>query len=125
MKPAPRWVSKKALLLLHEENLAQFGGARGLADEGLLDSALVRPLNTYAYKPESTVADLAASYAYGLARNHAGPECPPSACAIMKNHAAQPLRSAARARAQDGQWPVRDPVRHSLHARFDHTEVLP
>jgi hypothetical protein len=36
----PKWVSKKALLLLHEESLATFGGARGLRDEGLLDSAL-------------------------------------------------------------------------------------
>ena len=71
MKRVPRWISKKALLLLHEESLAQFGGARGLADEGLFDSALARPMNTYAYRPESTIADLAASCAYGLARNHA------------------------------------------------------
>lgn len=71
MSGEPRWISKKALLLLHEESLAAFGGARGLRDEGLLDSALARPQNTHAYKAESTVADLAASYAYGLAKNHA------------------------------------------------------
>jgi len=71
MTAEPRWISRKALLLLHEESLAEFGGARGLADEGLLDSALARPLNTCAYKPESTIAELAASCAYGLARNHA------------------------------------------------------
>lgn len=71
MKAPPRWISKKALLLLHEESLAGFGGAAGLADEGLLDSALARPRNTYAYKPASTIAELAASCAYGLARNHA------------------------------------------------------
>jgi len=70
MRAKPRWISKKALLLLHEESLAEFGGARGIADEGLLDSALARPHNTYAYKPESTIADLAASCAYGLARDH-------------------------------------------------------
>jgi death-on-curing protein len=70
MRRGPRWISKKALLLLHEESLAEFGGARGIADEGLLDSALARALNTYAYCPESTIADLAASCAYGLARNH-------------------------------------------------------
>jgi death-on-curing protein len=70
MRRRPRWVSKKALLLLHEESLAEFGGARGIADEGLLDSALARPLNTYSYRPETTIADLAASCAYGLARNH-------------------------------------------------------
>jgi death-on-curing protein len=70
MKAKPRWISKKALLLLHESSLAEFGGARGIRDDGVLDSALARPLNTYAYKPKSTIADLAASYAYGLARNH-------------------------------------------------------
>ena len=70
MTAEPRWISKKALLLLHEESLAEFGGAEGFADEGLLDSALARPLNNDAYKPESTIADLAASCAYGLARNH-------------------------------------------------------
>jgi|SRR5579871_1480417 len=71
MMQEPRWLSKKALLLLHEESLAQFGGASGLRDEGLLDSALARQRNTYAYKPESTIAELAASCAFGLARNHA------------------------------------------------------
>jgi death-on-curing protein len=67
----PKWISKKALLLLHEESLATFGGARGIRDEGLLDSALARPLNTHAYNEGSTIADLAASYAFGIAKNHA------------------------------------------------------
>ncbi|MCC6391727.1 MAG: type II toxin-antitoxin system death-on-curing family toxin [Bryobacterales bacterium] len=67
----PRWISKKALLMLHEESLATFGGASGLRDEGLLDSALARPRNTHAYNAESTLADLAACYAFGLAKNHA------------------------------------------------------
>jgi death-on-curing protein len=67
----PAWISKKALLLLHEESLAAFGGARGLRDEGLLDSALARPLNVHAYNPDSTLGDLAASYGFGLAKNHA------------------------------------------------------
>jgi len=71
MKGKPRWISKKALLLLHEESLAEFGGAPGVADEGLLESALARPRNTYAYQPQTTIADLAASCAFGLARNHA------------------------------------------------------
>jgi death-on-curing protein len=71
MRGKPRWISRKALLLLHEETLAEFGGAPGVADEALLDSALARPRNTFAYKPQSTVADLAASCAYGIARNHA------------------------------------------------------
>lgn len=71
MSGSPRWISKKALLLLHEESLAEFGGGRGLRDEGLLDSALARPENVHFYQPESTIPDLAAAYGYGLAKNHA------------------------------------------------------
>src|SRR5882724_13625978 len=71
MTSEPRWISKRVLLLLHEESLAELGGARGLRDEGLLDSALARPQNTHAYNPDSTLADLAASYGFGLAKNHA------------------------------------------------------
>jgi death on curing protein len=64
-----RWVDKRALLLLHAESLAEHGGSVGLRDEGLLDSALARPLNLVAYG-EPDFADLAASYALGLAKNH-------------------------------------------------------
>ena len=71
MSSEPRWISKKALLLLHEESLSEFGGARGLRDEGLLESALARPRNTHAYNPAATLAELAASYCYGVAKNHA------------------------------------------------------
>ena len=71
MTGEPRRISKKVLLLLHEESLATFGGAAGLRDEGLLDSALARPRNTHAYNPDSTFAELAASYGFGLAKNHA------------------------------------------------------
>jgi death on curing protein len=70
MNAEPRWIVRKALLLLHEESLAEFGGARGLRDEGLLESALARPQHTYVYKPESTIAEFAAAYAFGLAKNH-------------------------------------------------------
>jgi death on curing protein len=66
----PRWISKKALLLLHEESLSSFGGARGLRDEGLLESALARPRNIYVYNEDATLAELAASYCYGIAKNH-------------------------------------------------------
>lgn len=66
----PAWISKKAFLLLHEESLAIFGGARGLRDEGLQDSALARPHNILACNPDSSIADIAASYGYGPARNH-------------------------------------------------------
>jgi death-on-curing protein len=71
VRSEPRWINKKALLLLHEESLAEFGGARGLRDEGLLESALARPRNTYAYNDAATLAELAAAYCYGIAKNHA------------------------------------------------------
>ena len=64
------WVSKEALVLLHDESLSEHGGRAGLRDAGLLDSALNRPLNLLAYS-EPDFADLAASYAVGLAKNHA------------------------------------------------------
>jgi death on curing protein len=67
----PHWLDKKALLLLHEESIATFGGRRGVRDAGALDSALARPLNLLLYKQHSDIYDLAAAYAYGLARNHA------------------------------------------------------
>lgn len=65
-----RWVSKQALLLLHNESLSEHGGGAGMCDEGLLDSALARPLNLAAYG-EPDLAALAASYGLGLAKNHA------------------------------------------------------
>ena len=68
--PVWRWVDKHALLLLHDESLATHGGASGVRDQGLLDSALARPLNMVAYGTPD-VAELAAAYASGLVRNHA------------------------------------------------------
>jgi death on curing protein len=64
-----RWIDKQALLLLHDESLAMHGGASGMRDEGLLDSALARPLNLVAYG-DPDYADLAAAYGVGLAKNH-------------------------------------------------------
>lgn len=65
-----RWISRQALELLHGESLAEHGGAPGLRDEGLLESALARPINLAAYE-EPDVAALAACYGVGLAKNHA------------------------------------------------------
>ena len=65
-----RWIDKRALLLMHADSLAEHGGASGLRDEGLLDSALERPLNLAAYG-DPDLAALAAGYGVGLARNHA------------------------------------------------------
>ena len=64
------WVNRQVLLLLHDESLAEHGGAPGLRDEGLLDSALARPLNLALYE-QPDIAGLAASYGVGLAKNHA------------------------------------------------------
>lgn len=66
----PRWLAKEALLLLHRESLRQFGGADGLRDAELLDSALARPLNRFAYENERDLCRLAATYAKGIAQNH-------------------------------------------------------
>lgn len=65
-----KWVNRQVLLLLHDESLAEHGGAPGLRDEGMLDSALGRPLNL-ALDGEPDLASLAASYGFGLAKNHA------------------------------------------------------
>lgn len=65
------WIDRGTLLLLHDESLAEHGGASGVRDAGLLDSALARPENLVAYGSDADVAALAAAYAYGLARNHA------------------------------------------------------
>jgi death-on-curing protein len=69
MKP-PEWVLRDTVLALHEELLAEFGGSSGVRDEGLLESALARPENLLAYGKPS-IFDLAASYAFGLVKNHA------------------------------------------------------
>jgi len=64
-----QWVDRRALELLHDESLAEHGGAPGLRDEGLFESALARPVNLAAYGAPD-VADLAAAYGVGLAKNH-------------------------------------------------------
>jgi death-on-curing protein len=64
-----RWVDARVALALHAEQLRAWGGGSGLRDKGLLESALVRPQNLAAYG-DPDLADLAASYAYGMAKNH-------------------------------------------------------
>jgi death-on-curing protein len=64
-----RWVDKQALLLLHGESVAEHGGAAGIRDAGLLDSALARAQNLAAYD-EPDVAALAAAYGAGISQNH-------------------------------------------------------
>ena len=63
------WLGRKLILAIHDEQLAQHGGALGVRDDGLLDSALARPLNRAGYG-DPDVAELAAVYAIAIARNH-------------------------------------------------------
>jgi death-on-curing protein len=65
----PIWVLREVVLIAHEQSLAEFGGAAGIRDEGLLDSALSKPENLFAYGTPS-VFELAASYGFGLVKNH-------------------------------------------------------
>ena len=64
-----KWLPKEAVLAIHARQLAEHGGGTGVRDLGLLDSALQRPQNKLAYETLD-LADMAAAYAYGIARNH-------------------------------------------------------
>ena len=65
------WIEKRFALAIHDRQLAEHGGSGGVRDESLLDSALARPQQLHAYgDPPPDLADLAASLAFGLARNH-------------------------------------------------------
>ena len=65
------WINKRLTLAIHDRQLAEHGGGTGVRDESLLDSALARPQQLFAYgDPPPDLAALAASLAYGLARNH-------------------------------------------------------
>lgn len=63
------WLSRELVLAIHEEQLAEHGGAMGIRDEGLLDSALARPLNRAGYG-DPDLGELAGLYAVAIARNH-------------------------------------------------------
>lgn len=73
--PAWRWILPATVLAIHDAQLAEHGGLPGLRDLGLLESALARPQNLLAHAQPGAAGpdafDLAAAYAYGLARNHA------------------------------------------------------
>ena len=65
------WIEKPLALAIHDRQLAEHGGSGGVRDEKLLESALARPQQLHAYgDPAPDLADLAASLAFGLARNH-------------------------------------------------------
>ena len=68
----PIWISVELTLAIHQRQLAEHGGQAGVRDLGLLESALGRPRHLFAYAdPTPDIPALAASYAFGIARNHA------------------------------------------------------
>lgn len=66
----PTWLDKELILALYEDIVAATGGASGIRDEGLLESALARPKNRFAYEQVENLLELAATYAVGIAMNH-------------------------------------------------------
>lgn len=66
----PRWLTSSVVLGIHADQISKHGGSGGLRDRGLLESALERPRNRHHYEPDSDLAELAASYGFGIARNH-------------------------------------------------------
>jgi death-on-curing protein len=66
----PRWISYEQVIAIHSRQLRRFGGAPGMRDEGMLRSALERPVNKWRYE-QADLAALAAAYAFRLAKNHA------------------------------------------------------
>lgn len=67
----PVWLTATQVRMLHAESLALFGGAPGVRDGGLLESALGRPRHLWAHGDQVTIFDLAAAYAFGIAKNYA------------------------------------------------------
>jgi death on curing protein len=65
----PKWIAASVALAIHDAQIAEHGGGAGMRDEGLLESALSRPKNLFAYEGAS-LAQLAATYAYGICKNH-------------------------------------------------------
>ena len=70
MVAAPKWLTYEQVIAIHNRQLRRFGGAAGLRDEGLLRSAIERLLNKWHYE-QAERPELAAAYAFGLAKNHA------------------------------------------------------
>ena len=66
----PVWVLPEVVMAVHQMLLAEHGGALGIRDENLLESALNRPRQRFDYDDDPSIYDLAASYCYGLANNH-------------------------------------------------------
>ena len=66
----PRWLSRSVVGIIHTNQIREHGGSFGVREEGLIQTALDRPRNKWAYEKDSDLADLAAAYGYGLVKNH-------------------------------------------------------
>jgi death-on-curing protein len=66
----PRWIDRTLAEALHHDQLRTYGGRYGVRDENLLGSALARPQQRWAYEEDADLFDLAAAYAFGIAKNH-------------------------------------------------------
>jgi death-on-curing protein len=67
----PVWIMESAVIAIHHRQINEHGGSAGIRDHGLLDSALNRPKNLFSYNiANASFEELAAAYAYGIARNH-------------------------------------------------------
>ena len=68
----PVWIENEEARIIHQLQLTEHGGASGIRDQGLFESAMDRPKNLFAYSdPAPTLFQIAAAYAFGLAKNHA------------------------------------------------------
>jgi death-on-curing protein len=67
---APRWLTRKIVDAIHDDQLQQHGGLPSVRDEGAVESALARPKHLQTYGNDPSIARLAAAYGMGLARNH-------------------------------------------------------
>ena len=66
----PKWITESIVIYIHDDQIAQYGGSYGVLNANLLASALARPRNLYGYEGVTSLTRLAASYGYGLVKNH-------------------------------------------------------
>jgi len=69
-RPEPRWLGRLAIDEAHFRSIRDHGGAHGVRNDNALEAALARPRNRWLYEPDARLADVAAAYAFGIARDH-------------------------------------------------------
>lgn len=70
IRSEPVWLTRLIIEALHDRLIREYGGSPGVRDEGLIESALARPRQKWAYTETADLSLLAAAYAFGLAKNH-------------------------------------------------------